>query len=349
VGNPATRDIEPLHVFVDTSVFVKQKFAFRNKYFTSLAQRVENGSITLLTTEVIIGELKSSIEKELDDNIAALKLAAKKTPLLRQIRSSQLSYTINYESREILLSELLSSIDTFIDDFEVVLVPLPMDTANTIFSRYFNRLPPFGTAKKKSEFPDSANIYALEVWAANNYQNIHVLALDTDLKAACNEQNRLIYVDDFARLLNQAIRIEWGDDPWTAEILLEFVKNNSSVFEDLMVYPLQSAISVNLGEGTVDSLSINYVDYQGLAIVDRRDCGDYIEFDANVTLNLDYIAFVSIGDDEFQNTIEYETTGKKELECVVSFELLPSEPAQFKITEVAFGDIDFEISIPLRY
>lgn len=83
---------------------------------------------------------------------------------------------------------------TILDDVKLV------DTA-TIFDSYFSGTPPFGSGKKKDEFPDALALNALEATALEQDTRILVVSKDGDWHAFCERSERLFLLPDIERVL----------------------------------------------------------------------------------------------------------------------------------------------------
>ena len=82
---------------------------------------------------------------------------------------------------------------------------LPVNDVNlsAILDDYFNVQPPFGTGKKKAEFPDAFAAHALRAWCKANGQKMHVISGDGDWQAVCDAVPEFIFKKELAELLGQ--------------------------------------------------------------------------------------------------------------------------------------------------
>ncbi len=71
----------------------------------------------------------------------------------------------------------------------------------TIFDSYFAGEPPFGTGRKKNEFPDALALHALEKRASQEGIWILVVSNDGDWRAYCEQSDRLFLVSQIERAL----------------------------------------------------------------------------------------------------------------------------------------------------
>lgn len=74
-------------------------------------------------------------------------------------------------------------------------VELPVTAHDTALKRYFEREPPFGEGKKKSEFPDAFNLIALESWCDEKSCKVYVVSHDSDLKTYCESSKNLLWLE----------------------------------------------------------------------------------------------------------------------------------------------------------
>ena len=73
--------------------------------------------------------------------------------------------------------------------------------AEDLLSLYFDKRPPFGEGKKKSEFPDAISILSLKSHLQND-EKIYIVSDDGDLKALCAEEPNFISVESLDKLLD---------------------------------------------------------------------------------------------------------------------------------------------------
>lgn len=66
---------------------------------------------------------------------------------------------------------------------------------------YFDKKPPFGDGKKKSEFPDAISILSLKSYLEDD-EKIYVISEDKDLKEYCAVDPTFISVETLDKLLN---------------------------------------------------------------------------------------------------------------------------------------------------
>ena len=90
----------------------------------------------------------------------------------------------------------------FFRDCSVEEIALPKDALSNTLDLYFRKRPPFGNAKKKSEFPDAFVLEALKSKAGVNGESVYVISEDPDLEAACKESPHLEHLPSVAHFLD---------------------------------------------------------------------------------------------------------------------------------------------------
>ncbi|MGF3115066.1 PIN domain-containing protein [Facklamia sp. P13064] len=151
----------PLNVFVDTQIFESQSFDISDKSRLGLLKKqVKKGAINFLTSEIIVGEankhIKENVEKnnEINQNFNSREIAI--------LRNSKYADSFNKLDTEEVVQEALNQFHNYLNEAEVTYLDLDSIELKTILNDYFNNRKPFGTGKKKHEFPDAFNISMLK-------------------------------------------------------------------------------------------------------------------------------------------------------------------------------------------
>lgn len=172
----------PLNVFVDTQIFESQSFDISDKSRLGLLKKqVKKGAINFLTSEIIVGEankhIKENVEKkinEINQNFNSREIAI--------LRNSKYADSFNKLDTEEVVQEALNQFHNYLNEAQVTYLDLDSIELKTILDDYFNNRKPFGTGRKKHEFPDAFNISMLNSLRKKDYQPIYVISGDKDFE-----------------------------------------------------------------------------------------------------------------------------------------------------------------------
>ena len=190
-------------ITVDTSIFDQKRLQLNSATMQSLAA-LKDKPFSFLLSGTVAKEVLSHLEK------AALEAlqAAKKT-----IGQALFAFETNQPTRDELLEQISGGRtavqaskerwEKYIDDTGCeVLVDTDLVDTRTVYDAYFAGDPPFGSGRKKDEFPDALALNALERTAADRKTNILVVSQDGDWRAFCEKSKRLFIVPEIERALN---------------------------------------------------------------------------------------------------------------------------------------------------
>ncbi|WP_428892845.1 PIN domain-containing protein [Facklamia sp. P9177] len=117
------------------------------------------------------------------------------------LRNSKYADSFNKLDTEEVVQEALNQFHNYLNEAEVTYLDLDSIELKTILNDYFNNRKPFGTGKKKHEFPDAFNISMLKSLRKKEYQPIYVISGDKDF-----EDIKGIYlyksIDELLNLIN---------------------------------------------------------------------------------------------------------------------------------------------------
>jgi PIN domain len=196
--NTILEHLQTKYVFIDTEAFRRARFDWKGRMLSKLVELAKQGHLRLLTTEVVMGEVRSQLREALAEAAASMK---KHESVLRQVGAIEALATVTGANTA--LAALHSAFDAFLKDTNSINVPLGADL-NSLFANYFARRPPFSD-KKKSEFPDAITIASLLAWCAKRNSTAYVVSGDPDLKACCSSSGPLFYAASVGDIVSQAM------------------------------------------------------------------------------------------------------------------------------------------------
>lgn len=189
-------------VFIDTSVFVGNQFDFGNKLFETLSEHARAERIEILLPEITVREIRGKADEVVENAVQGLLKAIQKGPVLRTLGDpySELHDKIDLAQAK---AKIQSSIDEFLETSKVKVLPAPDDVLKSVMDDYYEKKPPFGLGKKKSEFPDAFAAATLKKWSDDNKEDIVVISADGDFHRVCDGHPRLHHEERLERYLQE--------------------------------------------------------------------------------------------------------------------------------------------------
>jgi hypothetical protein len=255
-------------VFLDTSVVRNANFAFSSAPFEVLRALAEHGVIEVLTSDITLAECESVLFEQIDRAIAALRKAKSEAQLFENLGDPL--------AREVVvptMSEVTPRLTTLLRGYFAAkgftVIPASTRAATEVFQRYFARQPPFGSGKKKSEFPDAFVLEALVDAAKARGGVIDVVSTDKDWAAAAAEEPSLKFHTSLSALLSDLQELPSARFARAMAAFRQLRKNlEGAVSEALMSEWVQLADS----PGEVESVDVEAMEIEDpriLAITDE--------------------------------------------------------------------------------
>lgn len=141
----------PIYVFIDTEVFIRKNFDFQNdSELNILINHSKSGTIKLITSDIVINELKSNIKEIIEENIGSIdkRLKSKK---LTNLTTRPFSGEILYDSI-VYVNEMNDIIDNFFKTDNFYKLDTSDINIDNILHRYFSNKTPFINRNKKVNF-----------------------------------------------------------------------------------------------------------------------------------------------------------------------------------------------------
>jgi hypothetical protein len=188
---------------VDTSVFDRHRCNLDAKVLQSLSQ-FRGTSIHLVLSEIVAGEVKRHIERNVDEAGSRLKAAL---GLIRKSWRRPVDQAAVHEVRGIreTSAEFAGrSMSEFADAVGAEIIAVDGLVAHSeVLRRYFGAEPPFSHGEpKKNEFPDALALLSLEAWVRRNETLVLVVSQDRDWQSFADASEHLICVPDLAVALD---------------------------------------------------------------------------------------------------------------------------------------------------
>ena len=159
---------------------------------------------------------------------------------------------------------------------------------DTILGLYFTEKAPFGSGKKKCEFPDAFVLLSLENWCDAKTEKMYVLSSDSDIESYCESSEHLIHL----RKLSEFLELVTLDEEVLSTHLERLLEDNSQEIEDAIAKEFELlGFWLEDQDGDVNEVklqSMNINDKQ-IFLLDTEEASIeldlLIEFVADVTYN----------------------------------------------------------------
>lgn len=216
----------PIYVFIDTEVFIRKNFDFQNdSELNILINHSKSGTIKLITSDIVINELKSNIKEIIEENIGSIdkRLKSKK---LTNLTTRPFSGEILYDSI-VYVNEMNDIIDNFFKTDNFYKLDTSDINIDNILHRYFSNKTPFINRNKKSEFPDAFNLSMIK---NNSYINKHLNSAKSKFVIISNDTD---YKGDDSYILYdkcESFLVDLSDRTVSNSKLIEYINKNSNYF-----------------------------------------------------------------------------------------------------------------------
>jgi hypothetical protein len=339
----------PFCVFLDSEAYRSASFDWTRPNFAVLRDRVARGSIELVTTDIVIRETRAGVRALLNEIDQHVQKAARGAGVVRSLDDSGVSALLRLAETKPSFDAVWSRAEVFLRELSTTVIAVPDTALKAVFDLYFSGEAPFGSKRKKAEFPDAANMIALLAHADATGKPVFVVSADEDWSRVCAKHAALKHVQHLSEMLDKAIRAEWlSTDLWSEDELLAFVQAKSDTLKPRLESALRSASTVNLGDGELEDLTIDDLSLDGLAITEIHQRGEIISFSGELFHTVYYSADVSLDDEEMQNTLEDYLSGHQELVASITIDLPLNDPRNVDIVSVDYHD-GLNLKMPIKY
>ncbi|WDF05946.1 PIN domain-containing protein [Shouchella hunanensis] len=311
------------HVFLDTNVFVGKNFGFKWETLDSLQTYSLKGFVQIYITDIVYHEVKNRINNNIIEAKSALKAFKKKAKILNNIPAAhRLIKELDKETNEASGENMLELFDKYIKEAKIEIISTDKVSVEEVFKLYFERQAPFGSGKKKSEFPDAFSLVGLNNYILNKGLTMHVISSDRDYQNFCAEKSYYIMVESLDTLIKEISEEEY-EEALTA--LLDYTHDNH---EDIILEKVQDYLADETyfieDDGDVSEIIIN-----SLEIIDKDTAYTVLEVteteiiaEVSLTIKIDLTGKISIidHDSSFWDSEEKEYLFKEYMASNISSE-----------------------------
>ena len=257
--------METRNVFIDTSIFIGQNYNYQNDVFDSLRRQVVSNQIKVYVTDITVREVEAHIEADVSKAIQEFSNLKKKARIFRNINESPFKSFFQEIDEAKVCKELKGQFAEFLDQIDAQILSTNKVSIEAVFDKYFGKHPPFGTGKKKAEFPDAFVIETLESWCKENGEKIYVISSDTDVEKSCENINYLIYLDSIAKFINI---IESHDEALASKVRELIKANIEKIKESIAESFCEEGFWIEDQDGDVNEVSVNELDIEDILLLD---------------------------------------------------------------------------------
>lgn len=266
-------------VFIDTSCYLGFGLNFNNQAFSQLLQLVEEGHIQILTSDVIIKELKQNITKSKNKALNALKVIEKEYIINNNVEGIKELKTNIKNTEETILKKLKECNLKEINIKE-------LDVQN-IMNDYFLGNPPFSDKEnKKYEFPDAIVLHSLLKYL--NGETCYVISEDDDWKNFCNNYANITFYNRLSSFIDRHIIDESSNKPLFEQLKNQIFNNSDFInpcvkecFQEQEFYHDESIIA----EPYIELETISNIEPEELFIIFLDEDKKTLEIELYVNIN----------------------------------------------------------------
>lgn len=190
-------------ITLDTNIFDEKNLQL-NSFPLRALSNLKNKPIQFILSSTVTREVAAHLENNAEESLREAKRAIgqalfsfeTKNPTRDEILETISGGRTPKTAAESRLEEFLERTGcTVLNDASLVGV-------GTLFDDYFLKRAPFGTSKKKSEFPDALALNALAAYATSLGKHIIVVSKDGDWKSFCKDCEHLHLVSELEKALD---------------------------------------------------------------------------------------------------------------------------------------------------
>ena len=177
-------------VFIDTNIFIGEKFMLSNDKFEKLKTYIENDKIILLNNEITERELEVHIIKDVKEVINSYNKVLSKSPFLEIL--SETPIKLSAEDETYIISFLKTELIKFFDDS--IKLSLEDVDIKLILEDHFN-LNLLFEKTKQNEFKDAFVAQIIKKYQKKNNEKIYIISKDDGFRKTFdnNDQNFIIF------------------------------------------------------------------------------------------------------------------------------------------------------------
>jgi|GEM_PF-2508080 len=199
---------------LDTSFIESQNF-LAGKLLRNLGDMGRKNYVKIYITDIVYREVLSRFEKRLleeDGKIASVKKTIEsQIRVLKNFEDYSAFFTLPELDTDKLINKFKQDFDEWMNYADVKVLPTNDHTIEKVMKDYFDGKPPFSSGKKKSEFPDAFNFYALEQYFKTGKKECFFVTHDTDFDNTISKHVMPIKdIGEKLDIINRARELRFG-------------------------------------------------------------------------------------------------------------------------------------------
>ncbi|MCH9694142.1 MAG: PIN domain-containing protein [Gammaproteobacteria bacterium] len=333
--------MESRNIFVDASIFIGQNYNYQGAVFENLARLAESGQARVFVTDIAVREVRAHIAEDIAKANHATSKFRKDARILRNLDGAPFDSMFSEFDDEKAAAALNAQLDAFLEKIGATTLLTSGVSIEKVFDKYFDKSPPFGEGKKKSEFPDAFTVEALEVWCEAEKEKMYVASTDPDLASACEQSDSLFLLKKLSVFVST---VQYHDDVLTPVVQQKFVDHLELIQDAISQSFCEQDFWLDDQEGDVEGVHVTEIEAEEFLVLEAS--ADHAVVD--VPYNLKYLAEVSYDDMDsaihdseddvwialhtIRTTVPREQSG----ESIISVRHSVDDPAVFEIQEVKF-------------
>lgn len=276
------------YVYLDASIYRALQFDWQGRLLGALAELSKRGLIRVVVTEITRREVEARMREMWSEANKSMRRSA---IILNQLGFADVTSAL--EDEQACIVKMKMAFEQWLRRCKAYTCKHAPDWSG-ITEDYFDGRPPFGTGKKKYEFPDAIVISMLRGWCAATSQSVYVVSQDGDLGSCCPAEGSLIFAPSVAEVvshgtssaeMHDAVASAITESDWFKEVMQDQVAALDVEVED--GYRHHCRIEVEVSALKLEELDLDEI------IVDSFDessmtCTVFLEVGIAVYAHLTY-------------------------------------------------------------
>lgn len=310
--------------------------------FENLARLAESGQARIFVTDIVVREIRAHITADVAKAKQASSKFRKDARILRNLDKAPYENIFADVGEEQAIQTLGAQLEAFLEKVGATVLSTSEVSVEGVFDKYFDKSPPFGEGKKKSEFPDAFTIGALEAWCNNEKEKMYVASTDPDLAPACEQSDCLFVLKKLSEYVNI---VQYHDDVLAPVVQQKFADHLELIQDSISQSFCEQEFWLDDQEGEVEEVHVTEIEAEEFLVLEASPEHAVVD----VPYNLKFLAAVSYDDMDsaihdseddiwiplhtIRDTVPREQSG----ESIVTARHSIDDPNVFEVQEVEFA------------
>lgn len=303
IGNKQINKEEDFNVFLDSNIYIRYNFnMYSNMHMKRLKDFInDNINVKLYSNKIVEKECLSAINSKAKDTFKDIHALRNKMKwdMLSSTKLKDNLEEIQIEDENELVEVSKENFYKFLNDFNVINIPIDTVDTEIIFENYFNSIPPF-EEKKKKEFPDAFIIESIKMFQkSNSYMKMYIVSQDKGfLKAFENNEHYICYekIEDLLDVLNhkfylpnyeKAIEIIKSEGNNIKDSIIDHIVESSSIlvyYEYLEYYDVEvtSINEIIVSKPMINDIETNIISFTLPCSIELNTLNSYYDYDNSI-------------------------------------------------------------------